>query len=1850
MGLGFEIPKHTAMTRLKAHFPLAHLGFWRSSCGIASLAAVFLAAGEPKDTEIKATGPEHNVTLAEEPGVLELLSKAQKARAKAEQDPQAWPDCVKSYSEILRKFPNSVYLDRWEGPDKKDLAYKNGLYKSTRERVARDIASLPPAGLAIYRVISDPAARALFLEAKEELDARKMEQLARDYFATSWGDQALAWLAEVDSGRLAPREALAHLVQALKHPNPSLSRIGLLARECLAHMELGDCPGAQKTLQEIEGLLPAAKENELRVGHVEGRAALEILRKRLAATQKTPSALLPVASASERSWPTYFGNAAHNRVAPARSNVGLRKWSEPIAQLLYGPNADAGIMQKIIGPDNQPTADPTMNCHLSVQAGYLYLCDAQVVAAYPVGNPQPGAPNAGGNAKFIFPSDAQPARTTTKQRQFMVQFGGGGMWQGGVRHRPNFCTLAEDRLFFACGAETPTPPPNFFGTSEQKETPNYLAALGRQGPSGSLESGKLVWSLQPDNHAPAFEAQSKADQEWLKSVFFVSAPTWDAGVLYAMAVHQAGLTEAWAVAFDAATGRTLWRTQICASNPIFVGGLVQPARGLPMAVADGTVFVVTNLGAVAALDAMTGDVKWIRVYDRLTVPDRFNNFGVRPTQEFWGPNPPIVYGGMLLATPQDSELLYAYDIETGRRLWHISRTERDPGLKHILGISNGNVVVTGANVHFYELKGGRETGPPEPLSFDSPIRGRGIVAGNTILVPTANALVIVDASPVDGKFRPSVAGQYKWTEPEREAGNVFVASDVLYTVSNTHVNAYFVWEEMEAKLKERIAQNAGDLALFSELADVYQRVGRFEQALALLDKAFQIAEKTKDDPKTAAAIAELNKREFDALFGLGKAREKGSAATPLDLEASYDCYKKALAASRLPGQAETLPVVALRAMAENRTAKKELALAIEHYQQIIAQHGDVVYAYAPEAATKARLFASGRIEELQKADPVCYEKVEAAAKAAFAKAGTDTRQLETLLADYPNSETCGGALLKLSQLLLDKRPDQARQHAQRFLGRYPHSPDTPAATALLAAAYERSGLLGPAKGVLRRLATRPEFAAKALPFDPNAPNTGLGPVADVAQWAAKRLTEPLFQRPVSDATASLGDGRLKEAWVKTAGEQSVPLITYGLVPGGMRRNLLYVEKLSELAVLSGTDKGEELWLPRPKLPADCIPKPNPSDPMRFTQVAPNPVGYWAEHLLIVPGRREIMAFDSLERGKLAWRKELRYPVALPQQQCWLQVSSGRLLIAYSLGTLSVVDPVSGKELWTQSENSPFMGCPVLGEGFVAAAVEGGRRIIIYDLETGARRPPVEVGSVQPLALGAAGDRLYFAAGRDALKAVDAATGKVLWQEQTGGAVTALTATMELVVVVTDNHQVTAFSSAGTAGRKRWSPVLQLGATVTGLHVDGEDLYVTVQAPSQKPRLIAFSIPKEGKILWDVELASDPVSALHLSPQTVTTAHLVVSESTWDPTGDKPCAVALVDRKTGKLTWSVNLSSDQRGRDMESMWQPGFRVQVFDGGVAVTDAHRRAAYLAQDARNLDELIASLADKVARNPNDLEARASLAVKHFEKGERDKALQELSVLLSTPALTDEAFVEVYAELARLREEQARTKKRAFSFARVPDGSKLDASPGTWAGVPETVLQDWRDVYFPSEDPTSGAVRKGAWAGADDLQVSFRGAYDERNLYLLFVVTDDKHRNDAADANCCDLGDSVKLVFDIDRAGGRGFRGEAFEMGACLNSNGAVLSWRWVEHGRYLAGATPLEPAPVVVRNEAAKQTVYKFALPLSYLRLKPEAGVKLGFSFAVNDQDDGEVTKSVCASPGALRPALPSLFSEGILEEKK
>ena len=1802
----------------------------------------------------KPKGPDHNVTLAEEQGVLDLLKKAQKARAKAETDASVWPECVKYYAEILKKYPNSVYLEKWEGPEKAmqkepdNDPFKNGLYKSTRDRVASDIANLPRGGLEIYRAINDPPAKALFQEAQNRVDERKMEQVAIEYASTSVGLPAMSWLAEVSYDSGARRQAIARIDRVLKDEASKPQSSGLLTRKLLSYIHVADATGAQNTLKDLNAASQDPANGPVRVGHAEGKAALDALAAQVAALT-AGGAAAPAAQnsdAASRSLDTYFGNAAHNRVPPPRSSVGVSRWSVSLNQLLYGPNADLPGSNPNPNPNNPEVPNladiPTLNHQLIAHEGYFYLCDSQLVVAYPIGNPTPGVPSVGGNAKFVWPTDQEVAGAGGSRRHLRNVQQGMGIYQ-----HPYFCTIANERLYMVCGPDPVAMDPNMWRGMEQKSASNFLVALGRQHTGGTVESGKLVWTLKPDS--PTFLSHSKADQEWLKSVYFVSAPTCENGVLYGMAVHLGGTNEAWVAAFDAETGRMLWHTMVCSANPIFVGGAVQPDIGLPVTVANGTVYICTNLGAVAALDALGGTIRWIRVYDRVKVnPNRWNNDPAAMASDFWGPNPPIIYKNLLIVTPQDSDMLYAYytedgksekgtPYEMGQRKYHIERVKHAEntevgGFKHVLGIVNGNLAITGSRVHFFDAWSGKISGPGEAIATDSPIFGRGLVTEDMVFVPTDKSLVRIDATlvkdPAAGdkeRFTAKLRDEFKWAHPKEEAGNLFIAGDVLYTVSHTHVNAFFVWEDMERKYKEKIAAAPGELQPYVELADVYIRVEHFDQALATLKQGEAEAEKAKSDPKIASALARMRAQRFDTLKSLGE-REHGDKA--------YAYFKQAYETSQLPDLGKELPVIALNLLAENALTRGDAATAVGHYQEILVKYGDVIYAFVKNSSSRARLYAQSRIEEIRRKNPESYAKVDAEASAALGKAGNDAAALETIVAIYPNSTASRQALLKLAQLALATDPDRARQNARRYLSRAGSSPDAVLGLALLEAGLERSRMLAAAQDVLYRIDARGDAAEVKLDFDPLSPETKLPAPTTVKEWAKARLADKLFKGSPSAATYALGREKPKSAWTRPIGQQSQAVAMQGLVPQDMRGNLFYIENQSELAVLSGRDGGQELWDPRPKLPVNC-----------------RAIAYWADRQMVVFGDAEIVALDSKEKGKVVWRYTLRAPLQLPPL---LSADGQKLVVAYPTGALSVVDASSGNELWyMQVDGAVLASSPAVGDNCVAFAAGTPPKMVIYDLDTQAKRGAIELSN-GGLTAGPViqGDRLYIAEHNNKIRSYDTTTGKLLWEQACDAEVKGFYTTREYLFAMTPStaeKKIRAFKTQTPLEGNRAAWWLDISGNVMDVRVDGDDLYVVVSEPGKSQgratKVKSYSIPKQGKFQWETDASAEFSGVLSMSDSLVTAHHLVLTQSNWDPTGAKASAVVLVDRRTGKLTWDQTLASDPMLNADGT--HSTYTIQLFEGGLAVSEARRRTSFVSPDADAGDTDTKALDARYEKNPEDADLALRWARNQYDKGEHEKALGALAKALAA-APNDDRFSQIYDVFAKMRRDNAIKAKSTLKFAKFDKAPKLDGNLDDWkpAAATEQKFDSWRDVYLTSEQVPGAPSRKNTWKGASDLSVSFRGGYDEKNIYILLAVKDDIQKNDQSEGQLIDLGDSALLMFDSNNDGGVGFRGEEFSLGGGLTKAGAPVGWRWVEHGKFVSGKTPIESGIFAARNEAEKTTVYEFALPLESLALKAEPGKQFGFAFTVldQDQDDGSPEKGVGSSPGVLTPPEPRLFSKG------
>jgi outer membrane protein assembly factor BamB len=142
-------------------------------------------------------------------------------------------------------------------------------------------------------------------------------------------------------------------------------------------------------------------------------------------------------------------------------------------------------------------------------------------------------------------------------------------------------------------------------------------------------------------------------------------------------------TEYGIIAFESTTGRVQWRRRLCRLSPgEFTTGFATRRRNRirrfasPPLYHQGTVYTCTNAGVIAALDALSGRVKWLMRYPYWpTIHDATKIFGLsgkylRNTNVMpWYNQRPLVVGERLYVLPVDTRFMFSLDRSTGKVMW-----------------------------------------------------------------------------------------------------------------------------------------------------------------------------------------------------------------------------------------------------------------------------------------------------------------------------------------------------------------------------------------------------------------------------------------------------------------------------------------------------------------------------------------------------------------------------------------------------------------------------------------------------------------------------------------------------------------------------------------------------------------------------------------------------------------------------------------------------------------------------------------------------------------------------------------------------------------------------------------------------------------------------------------------------------------------------------------------------------------------------------------------------------------------------------------------------------------------------
>ncbi len=241
-------------------------------------------------------------------------------------------------------------------------------------------------------------------------------------------------------------------------------------------------------------------------------------------------------------------------------------------------------------------------------------------------------------------------------------------------------------------------------------------------------TGQLKWSYGPMSASTEEESMMR----------FRTAPAAGPSTVYAGYVQDnigSGVhidSEYGVIAFESRTGRVKWRRPLCWIRPgkfasSFGGGVRLRIRSFssPPIYHQGTVYYCTNAGSIAALDALSGRVKWLTKYPYYVKPnihDATRGFGGHsnhvhpPAPMLWLNQPPLVVGDDLYVLPVNAPDMFKLDRRNGKILWKHHRREGVYGLSHSRSSGCGN----GGSTKYF-------MGPVEKgnLLFVYGMRGRG---------------------------------------------------------------------------------------------------------------------------------------------------------------------------------------------------------------------------------------------------------------------------------------------------------------------------------------------------------------------------------------------------------------------------------------------------------------------------------------------------------------------------------------------------------------------------------------------------------------------------------------------------------------------------------------------------------------------------------------------------------------------------------------------------------------------------------------------------------------------------------------------------------------------------------------------------------------------------------------------------------------------------------------------------------------------------------------------------------------------------------------------------------------------
>lgn len=262
----------------------------------------------------------------------------------------------------------------------------------------------------------------------------------------------------------------------------------------------------------------------------------------------------------------------------------------------------------------------------------------------------------------------------------------------------------------------------------KQETNSHSELVGLDVGAGE---GKLVWRVAAEDVDP--QDPLSAASPWC----FEGSPVADSERVFVVLRRSLPQEQINVACFDADTARLLWNRKV-GITVASTQEAVNSASCLQLTVAEDSVFLSTDAGAITALDTHDGVIRWVRTYASDAILTSHD--GRRD-----GHTPPVYHDGVLYVAPLDSDLLLAIHAESGLLLWQ--REWPDP-LEQVLGVARNTLIVQGRSLWGVTLATGEPAWPNRRVGHDDPEGtsfGQGTLIGDEVWWPNRDELIVVDA-------------------------------------------------------------------------------------------------------------------------------------------------------------------------------------------------------------------------------------------------------------------------------------------------------------------------------------------------------------------------------------------------------------------------------------------------------------------------------------------------------------------------------------------------------------------------------------------------------------------------------------------------------------------------------------------------------------------------------------------------------------------------------------------------------------------------------------------------------------------------------------------------------------------------------------------------------------------------------------------------------------------------------------------------------------------------------------------------------------------------------------------------